>query len=415
MIKGAARIAPGKVEAGGDLLETEHIVIATGSQPVRPDIDSLDQVPVWTNREATNVRDIPPRVLLIGVSAVGVEFGQFYARMGAQVTIVQRAQTLIDREEPRIGELARDALSADGVTVHTGRTAVRARPAGSAVITLDDGTETQTDVVILGAGRQPVTGGLDLNAVGVTPGAGEIPVDDHCRAADGLWAIGDVTGVSLFTHVAKYQGRVAADNILGRGRVASYQGIPRVVFADPEVAAVGLTAGQARERGIDVAAAEVAMAESTDRSWTYERDPRGALGLLADRRGRVLVGVGGRAAGQRVDPPGRAGDPRRDPRRHPARPGRAVPHLQRGLPRRAGKACPVALSPAQPSRGNGRYGAAAGLSNGRATRVSWRSARQIERAMVPPASPAVAALARSSATVAPLLAPAWRRHSKYMP
>jgi len=294
VIKGGARLAgPGRVEAGGELLEADHVVIATGSQPVRPEIDGLDQVPVWTNREATNVRDIPSRVLLVGGSAVGVELGQFFARMGAQVTIVQRAGTLVDREDPRVGELARDALAADGVTVHTGRTAARARPAGDgAVITLDDGTETETDVVILGAGRQPVTAGLGLKAVGITPGArGEIPVDEHCRAADGLWAIGDVTGVSLFTHVASYQGRVVADNILGRERTASYQGIPRVVFADPEIAAVGLTTRQARDRGIDVAASEVAMADAVDRSWTYERDPRGALGLLADRQDRVLVGA----------------------------------------------------------------------------------------------------------------------------
>jgi pyruvate/2-oxoglutarate dehydrogenase complex dihydrolipoamide dehydrogenase (E3) component len=261
---------------------------------VRPEIDGLDQVPVWTSREATNVRDIPSRVLLIGGSAVGVELGQFYARMGAQVTIVQRAGRLVDRGDPRVGELARDALAADGVTVHTGRTAARARPAGGggAVITLDDGTETGTDVVILGAGRRPVTAGLGLDAVGITPGArGEIPVDEHCRAAGGLWAVGDVTGVSLFTHVATYQGRVVAANILGRERTASYQGIPRVVFADPEIAAVGLTTAQARDRGIDVAASEVAMADAVDRSWTYERDPRGALGLLADRRRRVLVGA----------------------------------------------------------------------------------------------------------------------------
>ena len=294
VIKSAARITgPGRVEAGGELLEADHIVIATGSEPLRPEIDGLDQVPVWTNREATNVRDIPGRVLLVGGSAVGVELGQFYARMGAQVTIVQRAGTLVDREDPRVGELAKEALAADGVTVHTGRTAARARRAsGGAVITLDDGTETETDVVILGAGRRPVTAGLGLEDVGITPGTGgEIPVDDHCRAADGLWAIGDVTGVSLFTHVAMYQGRVVASNILGRERTASYEGIPRVVFADPEIAAVGLTTTQARDRGIDVAATEVAMADAADRSWTYERDPRGALGLLADRDRRLLAGA----------------------------------------------------------------------------------------------------------------------------
>jgi pyruvate/2-oxoglutarate dehydrogenase complex dihydrolipoamide dehydrogenase (E3) component len=294
VIKGAARLAgPGQVEADGELLEADHVVIATGSEPVRPDIDGLDGIEVWTNREATTTADIPGRVLLIGGSAVGVELGQFYAGMGAQVTIVQRAATLIDREDPRVGELARGALAGESVTVHTGRTVARARPAAcGAVVTLDDGTEIGTDVVILGAGRRPAGGGLGLETVGVTPGArGEVPVDDHCRAGAGLWALGDVTGVALFTHVAMYQGRVVADNILGRARAASYQGIPRVVFADPEIAAVGLTTAQARARGIDVAAAEVGLADAIARPWTYERDPRGTLGLLADRRRRVLAGA----------------------------------------------------------------------------------------------------------------------------
>jgi dihydrolipoamide dehydrogenase len=294
VIKDAARLAgPGQVEAGGQLLEAGHVVIATGSEPLRPAVDGLDHVTVWTNREATNVHDIPSRVLLIGGSAVGVELGEFYARMGAQTTIVQRADRLMDREDPRVGELAAEALAADGITIHTGRTVTRAQPvAGGALITLDDGTQVETDVVILGAGRGPRTAGLGLEAAGLTlTGRGGIAVDDRCQAGPGLWAVGDVTGVALFTHVAKYQGRVVADNILGRGRAASYEGIPRVVFADPEIAAVGLTAAQAASRGISTATAEISVADSADRSWTYERDPRGAVGLLADRDRGVLVGA----------------------------------------------------------------------------------------------------------------------------
>jgi pyruvate/2-oxoglutarate dehydrogenase complex dihydrolipoamide dehydrogenase (E3) component len=294
VIKGAARLAgPGRVEVGGEVLEASHIVIGTGSQPVRPPVDGLDTVTVWTNREATTVRDIPARVLLIGGSAVGTELATFYARMGAQTTIVQRGQRLVDREDPRVGELAAQALHADGITVHTGRTVARAQPAADgAVITLDDGTQVETDVVILGAGRQPSTAGLGLDSAGVQPDQrGAIPVDQHCQAGDGLWALGDVTGVALFTHVAMYQGRVAADNILGRPRAAYYEGIPRVVFADPEIAAVGLTTRQARDAGIDIAATEIGLADAIARPWTYERDPRGALGLLADRDRRVLVGA----------------------------------------------------------------------------------------------------------------------------
>ena len=294
VIKGPARLAgPGGVEVGGQLLEADHVVIATGSQPLRPAIEGLDEGTVWTNREATNVRDIPSRVLLVGGSAVGIELGQFYAGMGAQVTIVQRADRLIDREDPRVGELAAQALSAAGVTVRTGVTPVSARAAGGAmVVSLDDGSQVETDVVILGAGRRPATDGFGLDTTGVTlTGRGGIAVDDRCRAGEGLWAVGDVTGVSLFTHVATYQGRVAADNILGRDRAAAYEGIPRVVFADPEIAAVGLTAAQAAARGIATATAEVSVADAADRSWTYERDPRGAVGLLADRDRGVLVGA----------------------------------------------------------------------------------------------------------------------------
>jgi dihydrolipoamide dehydrogenase len=294
VIKGPARLAgPGRVEAAGQLLEAGHVVIATGSDPVRPAIEGLDQVPVWTNREATNVRDIPSRVLLVGGSAVGVELGQFYTGMGAQVTIVQRAGRLVDREDPRVGELAAQALAAQGVIVRTGVTPVSARTAsGTTVVTLDDGSQVETDVMILAAGRLPATGGFGLETTEVQlTGRGGIAVDGQCQAGDGLWAAGDVTGVSLFTHVATYQGRVVADNILGRKRTASYAGIPRVVFADPEIAAVGLTAAQAAARGIATATAEVSVADSAARSWTYERDPRGAVGVLADRDRGVLVGA----------------------------------------------------------------------------------------------------------------------------
>jgi pyruvate/2-oxoglutarate dehydrogenase complex dihydrolipoamide dehydrogenase (E3) component len=294
VVRGQARLAgPGKVEVAGRLLEAGHVVIATGSRPVRPPVDGLDEVTVWTNREATTVRDIPSRVVLIGGSAVGTELGTFYARMGAAVTIVQRAGRLIDREDPRVGELAGQALAADGVTVRAGRTAVRAeRAAAGTVVTLDDGSHVETDVVILAAGRRPATARLGLESVGIQADErGAIGVDEHCRAGDGLWALGDVTGVALFTHVAMYQGRIVADNILGRSRAAAYHGIPRVVFGDPEIAAVGMTTAQARVAGVSTVTTEISLADAIARPWTYERDPRGALGLIADRDRRVLAGA----------------------------------------------------------------------------------------------------------------------------
>ncbi len=294
VVKATARIAaPGTVQAGDRTLTAEHVIIATGSQPVRPPVDGLDQVTVWTNREATTVREIPARVLLLGGSAVGVELGQFYARMGAQVTIVQRGATLIDREDPRVGELARAALETEGITVHTGRSATGARRDGNTtLVTLDDDTTIAADAIVLGTGRRPHTTDLGLeNAGGRLDGRGAVVIDARCQAADRLWALGDATGVALFTHVAKYQARVIADTILGRPRTASYDGIPRVIFADPEIAAVGLTTDQARARGLDVATAEIDLTEAIARPWTYERDPRGTLGIITDHAAGVLVGA----------------------------------------------------------------------------------------------------------------------------
>lgn len=293
VIKGEGRISgPGRVEVGGEILQAEHIVVATGSAPNVPPVEGLEGVTVWTNREATTSREVPDRTLIIGGGPNGIEAAQWLSRLGSRVTVVQSADRLIDREDPEVGRLMEEALEEEGVTVLTGRQAVRARKdGGRTVIELDDGSEAETDVVLIAAGRRPRTQGLGLETVGVEAEGGAVPVDECCRAADGVWAIGDVTGVALFTHVAKYQGRIAADNILGKERRADYRGIPRVVFSDPEIAACGLTAEQAREQGIDAAVATVKLPEVLARPWTYEESPRGHLGLIADRKQGVLVGA----------------------------------------------------------------------------------------------------------------------------
>ncbi len=161
-------------------------------------------------------------------------------------------------------------------------------------VDLDDGEAVEVDVIVLGTGRRPRVQDLGLETVGIDVAAWDgrgIPVDEHCRFGDGLWAVGDVTGQALFTHVAKYQGRVAADTICGRPRRACYDGIPRVIFADPEIAAVGMTGATARDRGVEVAMSEVDLPATISRPWTYETEPRGTLGLLVDRHRRVLVGA----------------------------------------------------------------------------------------------------------------------------
>ncbi len=294
VLKGVARVSgPGRVEVDGQAYSTEHIIVATGSDAFIPPVPGLDEVPVWTNREATTLTEIPGRAVMIGGSAVGVELGLFLRRFGAQVTILERSARLLSREDPRPGELTEQYLREEGVDVRTNSTAVRARRDGEdTVVELDGGGEVRCDVVIVGTGRTPRAGDLGLESVGIQLGErGEVVVDDHCRAGEGVWALGDVTGVMPFTHVAMYMGRVIADNIAGKDRVARYEGIPRVVFTDPEVAAVGLTITQAEQQGLSYATAEVDLSRAIARPWTYENNPRGHLGVLADRDRRVLLGA----------------------------------------------------------------------------------------------------------------------------
>ncbi|MEQ4209350.1 NAD(P)/FAD-dependent oxidoreductase [Actinopolymorpha sp. B17G11] len=294
VIKGEGRLAgPGQVAVDGEVLTAENIIISTGSTQAWPDVEGLDQVPVWTNREATNLKEIPERSLLIGGSAVGVELGTFLHRMGSRVTIVQRGPRLLGREVPELGEAVEAHLTKEGVDVRTNCQVRAARRNGSdTVVDLDDGTSVRVDMIVLASGRTVATADLGLDAVGVRTGArGELQVDQHCRVGDGLWAVGDITGVALFTHTALYQGRVVADNILGKPHPANYTGIPRVVFGEPEIAAVGLTTDAARQQGIDVATAQIDLAESIPRPWTFETEPRGTLGLIADRQRRILIGA----------------------------------------------------------------------------------------------------------------------------
>jgi dihydrolipoamide dehydrogenase len=198
-----------------------------------------------------------------------------------------------------VGELLAGVLKEEGIELHVGRRgdAVR-RDGDDRVTTLDDGTELRASELIIATGRRPRTRELGLENVGIETGEHEeVPVDEHCRAGDGVWAAGDVTGVALFTHVGKYQARIAVADMLGRPRPADYRAIPRVVFTHPEVAAVGLTEQQARDKGIDVATVELDLAGEISRPYTYEElypgDWGGTLGLLADKQRKVLVGAWG--------------------------------------------------------------------------------------------------------------------------
>ena len=296
VVKGSGRLAgPGALEVDGQRYEAEQILICTGSEPAIPPVQGLTESGYWTNREATALHELPTGAVIIGGGPVGIELGQFLRRFGAEVSLVQGADRLADREDPRVSELLAASLSRDGVTVRTGVHAQRVTVQGSErVVALDDGSSVRGEVVVVAAGRRPRSHDIGLETIGVSPDPERpgVPIDEHCRVADGVWAAGDCTGVMLFTHLAKYQARVAIADMAGRPVAADYRAIPRVIFTDPEVGAVGMTEAQARDAGHDVAVATLDLPSGgVARSYTYEQDPRGELGIVFDREARVMLGA----------------------------------------------------------------------------------------------------------------------------
>jgi pyruvate/2-oxoglutarate dehydrogenase complex dihydrolipoamide dehydrogenase (E3) component len=242
VVRGLARLAgPGRVDVGGEVLSADHVVIATGSVPVIPPVPGLSELDgVWTNREATALTEVPRRLLVLGGGPVGVEMAQAISRMGASVALVEGMDHVLPREPKPLGDALGSALAADGIELCFGEhaTAVR-REEDEYVLEFAGRDELRGDRLLVATGRRPRTEGLGLETAGVEPTRQGIPVDGRMRVADGLWAIGDVTGVWPLTYMGKYQGRVAAANILGAERSANYDAVPRVVFTDPQAAAVG--------------------------------------------------------------------------------------------------------------------------------------------------------------------------------
>jgi len=293
VIKEFGRIAgPGVVEANGRALETESIIVATGADAVTPPIPGLVEAGFWTNREATDVTEIPESAVVIGGGAVGIELSQFFTRFGSTVTLIQGPHRLADRDAPQIGEALAEILTEDGVELRLGRRATAVRfEDGKRVVSLDNGEEALGEVLIVATGRRPRTQGIGLENVGIEPGRRGIDVDERCLAGEGVYAAGDCTGIAMFTHVGKYQGRIAASNILGVPARADYRAVPRVTFTDPEVAVVGLTEDEAREQGIAVVAAAIDLPTSIARPYTFQEEPRGKFGVLVDADREVLIGA----------------------------------------------------------------------------------------------------------------------------
>jgi pyruvate/2-oxoglutarate dehydrogenase complex dihydrolipoamide dehydrogenase (E3) component len=286
ILRGGAKIAgPGRVAVGDAVHTAREIVIATGSEPVIPPIPGLRELEgVWTNRGVTAMTEVPKRLLVLGAGPVGVEMAQATARMGSSVAVVEGMDHVLPREPKPLGDALGEALGAEGIELCFGQLTSGARlDDGEYVLEFPERAPLRGDRLLVATGRRPRVDGLGLDAVGIEPERQGIPVDARMCAGDGIWAIGDVTGVWPLTYMGKYQGRVAAANILGAPREANYTAVPRVVFTDPQAASVGEAEGPL------TATAQLA---EVPRTATYTRDydtKPGFMTLVSD--GKRLTGA----------------------------------------------------------------------------------------------------------------------------
>jgi dihydrolipoamide dehydrogenase len=286
LLRGTGKLAgTGVVEVGGVRHTARHVVVATGSDPIIPPIPGLRELPdIWTNRGVTGMKAIPRRLLILGGGPVGAEMAQAVRRLGGEVALVEAAGHVLAREPAPLGEALGEVLRRDGAELLLGVHATAARRAGEDyVLVVDNGRELRGDRLLVATGRSPRVEGLGLETVGVKADAHGIPVDAHLRAGERLWAIGDVTGVRLLTHMGKYQGEVVAANILGEPREANYAAVPDVVYTDPQAASVGAT---------EAAFSATTPLSEVAKTATYTRayaESNGFLTLLSD--GERLTGA----------------------------------------------------------------------------------------------------------------------------
>jgi dihydrolipoamide dehydrogenase len=275
-------------------LPARNVMVAVGSVSKRPPVDGLDQIPIWTNKEATLTRELPKSLLILGGGPTGCELAQVFVRFGVPVTIVQSGPRLAPTDHPRNSQVVRQALERDGVTIRLGVRALRARRGATEtspfVIELDDGTTADGHAVLLAVGRTFPLDDIGLEHYGLdTSGRTPFPHDGRLRVADGLWVIGDPAGPELHTHQADYQGEMAVRMALGEAVRPDYRALPRATYTDPEAASVGMTLDEALGAGID-AFEKVAEFAKSARGYAIQAEI-GHLTITIDRRSRQLVGA----------------------------------------------------------------------------------------------------------------------------
>jgi pyruvate/2-oxoglutarate dehydrogenase complex dihydrolipoamide dehydrogenase (E3) component len=283
-VRGRGRVLrPGVVGVDGREIPYDRLVVATGSAPAIPPVDGLDEVDYWTNQDATRTHEVPESLAVMGGGPVGSELAQFFSRLGSRVTIVERGPHLLGRVHEEAGRLVADAFRSEGIEVRLGVGVERVER--GVRLTLSDGSTVEAERLLVATGRRPNTEDVGLEELDVTVGPRGIEVDERMRASEGVWAIGDVTGIALFTHIGKYQARVAAADMAGKPAKADYRAIPAGIFTDPEVGTVGRTEGD------ELVSARWELG-STPRLSTYEKPARdGFVRVFADPRQRVLVGA----------------------------------------------------------------------------------------------------------------------------
>jgi pyruvate/2-oxoglutarate dehydrogenase complex dihydrolipoamide dehydrogenase (E3) component len=286
LVRGDGRVTePGSVAVGERELRYDELVVATGSMPAVPEVDGLDGVAFWTSRDAVWATEVPSSLVVLGGGPVGVELAQFFRRAGAEVAIVETNEHILSKLDSEAGTLLQERLSGEGIDIRTRTRIAGVGANGPGVrVELDDGDCLEAERLLVATGRTPSTDGVGLEALAIEVTPKGITVDERLRAGDGVWAIGDVAGIGLLTHLGKYQARVAAANIAGRDRVVDYRAIPAAVFTDPQVASVGTLEGD----GLVTASFTI----DGGRLSTYERPRRpGLVKLAADPGHGVLVGA----------------------------------------------------------------------------------------------------------------------------
>jgi pyruvate/2-oxoglutarate dehydrogenase complex dihydrolipoamide dehydrogenase (E3) component len=286
LLRGTGRLAgTGVVEVDGVPHTAEHVVLANGADPIVPPVPGLRELDgVWTNREATGMKAVPRRLLVLGGGPVGVEMAQAVRRLGGEVALVDGAEHVLAREPAPLGEALGEVLRREDIELLLGSHATAARREGEDyVLEFEDGRELRGDRLLVATGRRPRVEGLGLETVGIEADAHGIPVDANMRAGERLWAIGDVAGIWPLTHVGKYQGDVVAANLLGDPREANYEAVPRVTYTDPQAGAVGAT---------EASFSGTAPVSEVPKTATYTRayaESNGFLTLLSD--GERLTGA----------------------------------------------------------------------------------------------------------------------------